>query len=228
MALYAIREMPSLRARETWWPALVRIAPLGMVLAAFAVFVVVNGGVAIGDRDAHPGDGLHDGNILFGLFVAMVIFLPVHVAAAPAVIALARRHPIACPLAAVGVCAWFAGGFQVDHLFNLLPGYLHNDVAVWLARPENRVLLAVPVAWTALSLFALLDRGRENWAWVAATVLALAPHWMIEHRYGIVALALWQILRRPLDPATEWMLAVWVAGWGVAMLHLIRPGTYFL
>jgi alpha-1,2-glucosyltransferase len=228
LALYAIREAPALRTRADWLRALSAIAPLGLVLAAFAVFVVVNGGVAIGDRDAHPSSGLHDGNILFGLFVAMVMFLPVHIAAAPAVVAMVRRKPLACWAGAIGVCAWFAVGFEVDHLFNLLPGYLHNDVAVWLARPENRVLFAVPVAWTALSLVALLDRGRETWAWVAASLLALGPHWMIEHRYGIVALALWQVLRRPLDPAAEWMLAIWVAGWGVAMLHLIRPGTYFL
>lgn len=228
LALYAIREAPALRTRADWLRALSAIAPLGLVLAAFAVFVVVNGGVAIGDRNAHPGDGLHDGNILFLLFVALVIFLPAHVAAAPAVVAMARRHPLACTAGAIGVFVWFVAGFEVDHLFNMLPGHLHNDVALWLARLENRVLVAVPVTWAALSMVALVDRGRETWAWVAATLVSLAPHWMIEHRYGIVALALWQVLRRPLDPAAEWMLAIWVAGWGVAMLHLIRPGTYFL
>jgi alpha-1,2-glucosyltransferase len=227
IALAIARDGQSLLAWPAWRARALALAPLGVVVLAFATFVVVNGGVALGHSAWHP-PGMHAENPFFALFVAFLVLLPLHVAAAPHVLELWRRHRVLIPLFAATVGLWFVIGFNADHPFNRPPTHLHNQLLLWLNQLDSRLLMVLPVVWTSLSLIALLGRGIESWLWLGASVLTLAPSWMVEHRYTIVVLALWQILRRPLDATQEWLLSAWVAILGIASFQIMVGGRYLL
>src|SRR5262249_7548103 len=52
-------------------------------IAGFVLFVIVNRGVAIGDREHHPPFRFHSDSVFFGLFIVFVVFLPLHLANLP-------------------------------------------------------------------------------------------------------------------------------------------------
>jgi alpha-1,2-glucosyltransferase len=228
LMLFVVRERPVVSFRAIAWPIIAKAFPLLLTLAAFAGFVYWNGGVALGDRVSHPVGRLYDENLFFFLVIASIALLPIHLMQAPAIVAMWRRHPWAWSLAAIGISAWFVLGFHASHHYNLALLYLHNDIVQWLNAPMHRIIVAVPLVWTLMSLMAALDRGVESWIWLAATILVLIPSWLVEHRYGIVPLALWQVLRLRFSASTEWLLALWMAGLGVAAFLLTRSGSYFL
>ncbi len=228
LMLFVVRERPVLSLRAIAWPVIVKALPLLLTLATFAGFVCWNHGVALGDRVSHPVGRLYDENVFFFLVVALIVLLPVHLMQAPAIVAMWRRHPWAWTLATIGIAAWFVLGFHASHHYNLALQYLHNDIVQWLNAPMHRVIVTVPLVWTLMSLMAALDRSVESWIWLAATLLVLIPSWLVEHRYGIVPLALWQVLRVRFNTSTEWTLALWMVGLGVAGFLLTRSGSYFL
>lgn len=228
LMLFVVHERPDLALRGKAWPIIARVTPLLLTLAAFAGFVLCNQGVALGDRISHPVGRIYDENLFFFLVVAGIALLPMHILQAPAVAAMWRRHPLAWTLAAIGFGAWFVVGFEATHHYNQALMYVHNDIVRWLNAPLHRAIVAVPVVWTLMSLLASLQRGVESWIWLGATALVLMPSWLVEHRYGIVPLALWQIMRLRFGAGTEWALTLWMAGLSVAAFLLTRSGNYFL
>jgi alpha-1,2-glucosyltransferase len=212
------------------WSAWMPVVPFVLGTLTFGVFVSVNGGVALGDELNHPIDALHDENLFFLLLTAGLLFLPIHVAQAAETWrstreSLGRARAVALALA-LGAC--FLVGFQSDHPYNALPYHVHNDVAMWLNHIGNRIAVAPLVVWTAYSLCAAIASRREAILWALATVVVLAPAWMIEQRYYIVALVVWVLLRKRLPPWLEGVQLVWTAMLAIAVFHMTRWGQYSL
>jgi len=180
-----VRSVPAL-LRQTW------VAILGLI--AFAVFVVVNGGVAVGDGGPHELE-LSLGNLWFFLFLLFVLWLPLHASA----LWLHRRRlfsPWLAALLAVAFAAyWF--GFRITHSFNYTPNCLHNDLLHALqSGPVQRLVFFAAVAGGICALWVTPMRRRSFLAWYPVTALALLPSTHIEHRYYIVPMALFLLLRQ--------------------------------
>jgi hypothetical protein len=101
-------------------------------------------------------------------------------------------------------------------------------MAMWLNHIGNRIAVVPLVVWTAYSLCAAIASRREAILWALATVVVLAPAWMIEQRYYIVALVVWVLLRKRLPPWLEGVQLVWTAMLAIAVFHMTRWGQYSL
>jgi alpha-1,2-glucosyltransferase len=202
----------------------------GIAAALFLLFVVANDGVAIGDRDSHPGMELHTENLLFMLVCFFVMFLPLVVSRVPRITRLRPALLAGIALASVGL---FFGTFQVDHPYN------HNVVTQELF-VRNAVLEAmtssalagaatcVVVTLAALSLFVIRLRQPIHYLMYPFAVLSVIPVWLIEQRYYLPAFALFMAFRESASPGVERAMVGWN---GVVALFLfagVSRGWFFL
>jgi len=175
---------------------LLRYLPYGLVMSAFAGFVVINGGVALGDKSAHPAGALHWGNIYFFLLCFAVLFLPLVVASVPDIVRnisrLSRMQKVGLVLLILAGWFFYDKTFVIDHAYNFVTAerFLHNDVLIAIAT----VPLARGVSYAIIlaALGALFTLQWRNTAlvllWTGATVTSLALHWLIEPRYSLPGL----------------------------------------
>ncbi len=192
--LYVLADNPRNFLRKLW--------PCFVGLAAFAVFVILNGGVALHDRSAHR-PGLHFGNLFLCLFLFFFLFLPANLAW----LWTARRRLTDRPLLVMlGAAAMLlAFGFSAYHPYNHFQGFLHNDlVAAVDASFAIRAAFFVPVATALAALYGSRLLRAPFYALYAVTFLALLPDGLIEHRYYLVPYALFLLFREDLPLAVEW------------------------
>ena len=185
-------------------------APLLLIMALQAAFVVWNGGVAVGDRLEHE-EGIHVTNGYFLLLSAWLMFLPQNLAAVPRIMKLPHK-----PWIVAGVLAGYflyMGTFNNPHIYNQsdLPRWLHNRV---LGRMTDdawiRAACYIPMVWMVLT--AGVNRFAETrmrWLFPIA-VLSAVLHPLIEPRYYLPAMALFQMWRPELDD--RWENASLIAG----------------
>jgi alpha-1,2-glucosyltransferase len=191
-------------------------------IAGFVLFVTLNRGVAIGDREHHPPFRFHSDSVLFGLFLVFVLFLPLHLANLPRIGRLLLARPWWLLLvAALFLVFRFATSF--DHPYNTWRFCLHNKVVNRLDHADvNKLLFFLASAFALLSL-AVTRLGEPSFSLLyPLAVLSLAPNWMIEPRYAMPALALFVLLRARRSRAVEWTSLAW----SVLLSLLLLDGTF--
>jgi alpha-1,2-glucosyltransferase len=208
--------------RERLRPGLQRGLPLLIVLLAFVVFYVWNGGVAVGDRE-RQSVRFNLTNVACLLLCAWLVFLPQNLAAVPRIRGLLRR-PICIALLLAGF-ALYMGTYANDHEFNSsrLRYFLHNEWLYWLTEsPWLRAAAFVPMAWMALTATVTdLAAPRLRIVYFFA-LLAAGLHPLIEQRYYLPALTLFQVWRGASGARYENAMLVlyaiattWIV-WGIA------------
>jgi len=185
----------------------------------FAAFVVWNGGVALGDRAMHPSAGVHVENAYFALALFFLLHVPVCIARADAALGRLRS-----PWAVAGVALLallYLVAYDVDHPYNqpVYHGFLHNRLLhAFEATPAARAVFVAAAGFSAL-LLAALPLGRPSFALLYPAALAsLLPVWMVEPRYALVPLALFQVFRAPFGARIEGLL---LALWAAASAYLL-------
>ncbi|TVQ36920.1 MAG: hypothetical protein EA370_07395 [Wenzhouxiangella sp.] len=211
-------------------PALARTWPLLVPLLAFVLFVVVNRGVAVGDRLSHQVGGVYPSQIFFMLLVLWLVLLPLHLANLGRIAGLLRSRLWLVPaLVLLGAAYMFS--FEVSHHYNLgLPEFhLRNRVLGWLDGDWRWRLFAFPLmAWALLSV-ALTPLTSKAALWLfPVTVLAMLPAELIEQRYYIPPLVLWLLLRQAQSRAVEWTLLTWFALLSTLIFAAVASTRYFL
>ncbi len=195
--------------------------------AGFAVFLVVNQGVALGDRSAHPDGGFHLGNILFGLFLCAVVLLPLHVANLPRIVALIRARPWwLLIVAAAFVLCWFQCRF--DHPYNTDKWYLRNRL---LRATMN--LLWVRAGFCAVVALAILSLAVTELKETSFSLLYpfaalnLAPSWLVDVRYVMPAMVLLLLLRVRHSWRLECALLAWFVPLSLFILDSMANNRFF-
>jgi alpha-1,2-glucosyltransferase len=208
-------------------------------LGLFAAFVVINRGVAVGDRGAHPMR-LSLGNLYLLLFLSFVVSLPGQLAlAAPALrwcVTDKRVLAAALLLFALGYAT-----FSNDHPYNqvgpTLEAHIFTEQAVLTNHvPYLRNILLnlvdqnplVRLCFFAVVTCSALVLARTRWVvrgfvWLPLfAALYLVPSWLIEQRYCFVPLALILLGRERQSTSLELantVFSVVIAGalvWGIA------------
>jgi alpha-1,2-glucosyltransferase len=196
--------------------------------AAFAVFVLINKGVAVGDRRAHPAFELRPGNVVFTLFAVFVMFLPLHLANFSRIVQLFRekRWPW---LIVVGGCLlfWLVGDF--DHPYNDWNFYLRNKVLNHVEEsPFWRALFYLAVVAAVLSLAVTELKEKSFYLLYPVALLSLAPSWLVDPRYAIPALSLLVLFRTRRSWAVEWSNLAWCATLSLFVLDGTFREVFFL
>ncbi len=190
--------------------------------AGFALFVLINRGVALGDSKAHPAFQFRTGNVAYALFVVFVVFLPLHLANLRRIVRLVRARPWSLlVVAGVFLLLWFVTRF--DHPYNDWRYFLRNKL---FHRVEESVLwrglFFSAIAFTILSL--AVTRLRESGCLLLypIAILSLAPSWLVDPRYAMPALALFVLFRARRSEKLEWAVLAWCA----LLSAIIAVGTF--
>jgi alpha-1,2-glucosyltransferase len=207
-----------------FWPA----AP---VIVAFAVFVVANRGVALGDVHAHPTDFVpRAGNPFFLLMLYPVVFAPLVLGRMRRSVRWVGRHRLAVPgLGAAFILYLLA--FENTHPYNSVHGeyYLHNRLLIALGGSAVwKAVFFIPVAVAIADLIAAADFRAQRGAILLVAALYLAPSWLIDPRYCVVPFALLMLFRRDEAPWLENVDALYAIGMSAFLLEGIRAGRFFL
>jgi alpha-1,2-glucosyltransferase len=169
--------------------------PLFLVMLSFLSFFLWNHGIAVGDRTRHEV-GFNPTNIACFLLCAWFVFLPQNVRAIPRILGLLRR-PVCIALLVAG-CALYMGTYANTHEYNRegLRFYLHNEALYWLTNYTwIRATAFVPMAWMVLTLCVTdLAESRLRIMYLVAP-LSVGLHPLIEPRYYLPALTLFQVWR---------------------------------
>jgi alpha-1,2-glucosyltransferase len=197
VCLYAVVEERGASLGEQWrrlWPSL-------LALAAVAAFVIVHGGIALGDAAAHR-PGLHLGNLCLALLLLVLVFLPDSVAVLWQERARLRRPALLAAMAAAATVSWL--GLRLEHAYNRFPGFLHNDL---LAAVEQHAGVRAAVAAAVALAVAVVWCGRlarpSYHSLYPVAALSLLPAKLVEHRYALPALVLYLLFRKDRPVAVE-------------------------
>ena len=214
--------------RRLLWPGFVRGLPLFLVMLSFLCFFLWNQGIAVGDRMRHEV-GLNPTNIACFLLCAWLVFLPQNVQALPRIRSLLRRP--ACIALLVAGFALYMGTYANTHAYNseALRFYLHNEGLYWLTRyPWIRAAAFVPIAWMVLSLCVIdLAEPRLRIMYVVAP-LSVGLHPLIEPRYYLPALTLFQVWRPSAGSRSENALLASYAAITLWVMWGTISGRFFL
>jgi len=200
-------------------------------VVALVLFVLLAGGLSMGEtKSIHPL-GLYLGNIWFALLLGWLLLLPLHLANGRRIIQFFRHGNSVGLLAGLGLLlGCYLLTFHNDHPNNLdFPEYLHNQLLELVFR--NLLLKAaffLPIAWTVLSLLATPLRERTGWLLYPFWVLSLLPVWMIEQRYALPGFVLFLLLRESAGPRLEAGLAGYFALGSAVLIGGISRGWFFL
>lgn len=210
-------------------------------LAGFAVFVVGNGGVAVGDRWAHPL-ALSLGNVYLCLFLYFFLLLPVHMATVSSALAgLADKRVLGLSLLLYGA---YMFTFVADHPYNR-PGlqafkfvdthligpapFLRNELLHLATQSAlTKTLFFIPVLLSCLLLGKTKLVQPRFWLIYPLLLVLLTPSWLIEQRYSLVPLALLLLARERRSPALEYATALLGFLGSVYLIYGIDHYMFFL
>ena len=174
---------------------------IGLLL--FLVFVIVNRGVAVGDRNNHPDMEFQTENVLFMLVCFFVLFLPLIVSKLPQV---ARLHPALLVGVPLSSGLLFFGTFRVDHSGNTQwqDYYIRNAMLESMtSSPVAGVVVSVAIALAVLSLCVIRLRQPAHYLIYPFAAVSVIPFWLIEQRYYMPVFTLFMLFRESASPRVE-------------------------
>jgi alpha-1,2-glucosyltransferase len=201
------------RLVKSYW-----ISLLGLV--AFAVFVYLNGGVALGDKWTHPTGKLYSGNLFLMLLIYFLFFLPSILVHLPRLVRFGWGSPYT-PLVVAVLFSLYMFNLLVDHHYNQLTGYyLHNTLMKYVTSTVVlRLLFFIPILIAVLDIAANQLQQKVFVLVYPATALFLMPSWLIEARYCMIPVVLLLLFRKEENPGVERITTIM---WVIASFLLIR------
>ena len=203
-----------------------RGASFGVGIGCFLLFVIINGGVAVGGQESHPNVAFHTENLLFMLVCFFLLFLPLILSKLPQI---ARLHPAVIGGVVLSSLILFFGTFRVDHPWNSPSDdyFLRNRLLdAMTSSMAAGIVTSAAVALAALSLCVIRLRQPIHYLVYPFAILSVAPSWLIEQRYYLPAFALFMLFRESASPRVE--RAILAVNSGVALwLHFGVVNAWF-
>lgn len=200
-----------------------------IIFAAFLLFTIYNGGVAIGDKERHNSGLINISNFYIFLIVGWFLFLPLNIKLLPDIFNHLKR-----PWVLVAVLAGFflyMSTLANPHEYNnsRMDYYVHNGMANLLATNMLVKGLSYPIAlWMMLSLI-LMKLPEVRFKWILLVIpLAVIFHPMIEPRYYIPAYLLIQLVRPALSETKEAGTTIYYILLSAYVLYGAISGKFFL
>jgi len=193
--------------------------------ALFLLFVVLNRGVAMGDKLAHPFPQFHLSNVYFMLFLFFFLFLPLNMANFR--LLFSRRWAV---IGVLFLFPIFLGTFSITHPYNSINYvyYLRNRVLFFFTgSPLLTILFYVPVAYSILSLSVTPLREKEFLLLYPFSVLSLVPLWLVEQRYYFIPLVFFSLFRRRSSNLVEYAtLAIYLVASACLFSGMVRHSFF--
>jgi hypothetical protein len=173
-------------------------------MALFGTFVVMNRGIAVGDREAHNVAGLFLGNVYFFLFLTFFLFFPVLVDYGK--VLFARFKEWKTLLFLCGLFIVYLLTFSVTHPYNQAEHtfFLRNKVLLFFSVTlVGKILFFLPIAGAVLFFSEVRLCERPFFLLYPATFLFFLPIWLIEQRYYLIPFTFFLVMREQRSMAAE-------------------------
>lgn len=206
---------------------------LGMcvvVFILFGIFLVQNGGIAIGDAGAHPFPQIHLGNVYFLLFLSGVFLLPLHLAHLRKILRFLWHHPFAAPIC-IGFFVFGMLTFANTHGYNqdIHSVFLRNRVLEYFTQtPLLMTAFFIVTTLAFLSLIVTKLHHPYHYLLYPFTILFLIPSWLIEQRYYLIPFVFFLLFRKPEHRVTEWMQAIYSIIFTAILYWIVASRWLFL
>lgn len=207
-----------LRRLATWWSLTQRWWWVALIpVLAFLVFLEWNGGIAMGDTSRHQA-GWHTGNVGYYLSVIGMVFLPLWLADLPRQWRLVCQRPW-CLVALLGMTLILATTYGVTHDYNFQLWTIRNRWLLWL-RDHPAGLWVTMLLCSSVALWWLRAPLRLGNGGLLLLMLALmiCSRELIETRYMLPLITVFQLLRVPERPAVERAMTLWAMAMGAMLL----------
>jgi alpha-1,2-glucosyltransferase len=218
-------------AKKSWkeWFWTFWVFGLGLIL--FAVFVKMNGGVAIGDKGAHPFPAFHLGNVYFLLFCFFCLFLPINIANLNRISEMIAKRKLLWLGIIIAFFIFYMLTFVNDHYNNQagLSFFLRNKILVFYTKTEwHKAVFFLPILYATLSLCVMRFEKRFFYLLYPFTLAFIIPSWLIEQRYYLVPFAIFLAVRERYHWTVEYSLLVLSFGLSIYFFAGIQQGKFFL
>lgn len=200
-----------------------------LLLVAFAIFAIVNHGVAIGDRDKHPWM-LTSGNVFFMLLLFFIFFLPLHLKHSRDILDLIKRNKKTLLLIPLLYLLYFFT-FSPTHPYNqaAYSFFLRNRLLLFMNSSLLwKTLFFMPMIYSVFTLMVTKFIEPRYYWFYPASVLFVLPSWLIEQRYYLIPFSLFLIARKQDESLTENTLLIVYAPTAMFFLHGILADKFFL
>jgi len=164
--------------------------PYFALLCGFALFTLVNSGVAIGDRDAHTV-GIDFNNVYFFLVLFPVLFLPMIINSLPSIYHTLKRRLLPISIFSILFGALSISDFQLNHSYNINPLFLHNKILHFFS--DSTVGIPLGIILSVLTILFLCVKAYESKKYTyqlltlyVISAISLALHPLVEHRYAVI------------------------------------------
>jgi len=199
-----------------------------LALTAFALFVLYNGGVALGHVKYHPAFSLQSGNVFFFLFISFFLFAPQHMLSGGKMLRQLARDWRTC-LALLLLAGFYLFTYRVDNPLNFFQFHLRNQLLLFFVSSlALKALFFVITAWALLFFLHSRLSGETRILLYSATVLFLVPAWLIEQRYYLIPLMFFMLLKKEDSSRAEYLTVLLYMVACYCLLGGISAGKYFL
>lgn len=197
---------------------------------AFVAFVLLNGGVAIGDQKSHQISQGGLDNIFFFLMVYAALFAPIVLADAGRISRAVVERPVMTLLPTAVCVALCFLLFEASHRYNdVQPDYFFRNglIAQILDDPGHKLVASVAAGVALLHLW-VTTRSLGLAVAIGVGWLQLMPSWLVEQRYYIPLLFLLLFLRELRARWIEGVFAAYLFALTFLAAHNFVDGGFFL
>jgi alpha-1,2-glucosyltransferase len=198
-------------------------------IIGFLVFVYINNGIALGDRQSQHFGGIYPLQIFSCLFTLGLLLLPLHISNTGQILKYLKNH-LWLPILLGILFVIYMKTFKIEHAHNFQSDYFLRNWLLFLLDGHfwYKVAAFGLIAFSLLSLIVTPLRSRFNYWLYPVTLLALLPVSLIEQRYYIVPFAFLMLFRKPKSFATESILLIWFIALSAIITYGMSTMKFFI
>lgn len=197
-------------------------------IVVFILFIIINKGIAVGDRSMHPGTTFHLGNIYFFLILTGLLICPFKITFIKPGYFKTHHYLI---IIVILIIYW--NGFKITHPYNFLGDgfFVRNEfLRIISGNVSMKGLSSIPMT-AAVMLFIRLYQSNAKvfFLYFLFGILTLVPSWLIEQRYYCIHFILLVIygFREGFPKYSPAVLLAYL-GLSLFLVHSIFINSFFL
>ncbi len=199
---------------------------IGFIL--FTIFLIINKGVAIGQKSMHPSFLFRTGNIFFMMFLFFFLFLPLNISNFQKIVQhIEKNKKIIIIIAIVFLIYMFT--FVNDHPYNWSGYFIRNKILIYFTSTiVLKTLFFIPIAYSILSISVTKLHRKSFYILYPATLIYLLPSWLIEQRYYLIPFILFILFKKEESKFVEYLTITFYVLASTGIYLGIRNNFFFL
>jgi alpha-1,2-glucosyltransferase len=202
----------------------------GLSFILFILFVLINKGVAMGDKNAHPSVSINLGNLYFMLFLFFFVFLIYNFYNLRDIINNLKNNKIKYIILFIIIYIFFIFTFINNHPYNIDWGdyFIRNKILIFFSSSLLlKTIFFIPIILSVYSLFKMKFYFNKYFLFILS-ILYLIPSWLIEQRYYIIPFTLFIIFLKEDNKIINHIQSVYIIIINFIVFYLIIFKNIFL